>query len=178
MVRLFSFSLLAVLAGVAFANVEEQVLVETPVHTTEGWSYTDCGGSTAIGLSTDAIQLKSISLFPDPPKPGQDLTITVVGTAMETIEDGAYADVVVKLGLIKLLSKQFDVCQEARTANASVQCPVEKGDYTVVQTVSLPKEIPQAKFTVTVRGYTKDDEDMLCLDLKVDFMKNPFFGFW
>ncbi|KIJ21675.1 hypothetical protein PAXINDRAFT_173771 [Paxillus involutus ATCC 200175] len=172
MVRLFSFSLLAVLAGVAFANVEEQVLVESPVHTTEGWSYTDCG------LPTDAIQLKSISLFPDPPKPGQDLTITVVGTAAEIIEDGAYADVVVKLGLIKLLSKRFDVCQEARTANASVQCPVEKGDYTVVQTVSLPKEIPQAKFTVNVRGYTNDDDDMLCLDLKVDFMKSPFFGLW
>jgi hypothetical protein len=82
----------------------------------------------------------------------------------------------------------------SRTANASVQCPVEKGDYTVVQTVSLPKEIPQglssviqtrpplthhlAKFTVNVRGYTNDDDDMLCLDLKVDFMKSPFFGLW
>ncbi|KIK93650.1 hypothetical protein PAXRUDRAFT_828750 [Paxillus rubicundulus Ve08.2h10] len=174
MVRFFSFSLLAVLAGAAFANtnVEEQVLVETPVHTTEGWSYTDCG------LPSDPVQLKSISLFPDPPKPGQDLTITVVGTAVETIEDGAYADVVVKLGLIKLLTKRFDVCEEARSANASVQCPVEKGDYTVVQTVSLPKEIPQAKFSVSVRGYTKDEDDMLCLDLKVDFMKRPFFEFW
>lgn len=31
-----------------------------------------------------------------------------------------------------------------------------------------------AKFTVAVRGYTVEEEDMMCLDLKVDFMKNPF----
>lgn len=30
----------------------------------------------------------------------------------------------------------------SRNANATIQCPVEPGDYTVVQTVSLPKEIP------------------------------------
>lgn len=29
-----------------------------------------------------------------------------------------------------------------RKANATVQCPVNKGDYVVEQTVSLPKEIP------------------------------------
>lgn len=79
-----------------------------------------------------------------------------------------------------------------RNANATVQCPVEGGDYTVVETVALPKEIPQgahksmysivkpvadffaAKFNVAVRGYTVDDEDLLCLDLQVNFMKSPF----
>lgn len=28
------------------------------------------------------------------------------------LQDGTYADVVVKLGLIKLLTKRFDVCEE------------------------------------------------------------------
>jgi hypothetical protein len=32
---------------------------------------------------------------------------------IQSAQDGAYADVVVKLGLIKLLQKQFDVCEEA-----------------------------------------------------------------
>jgi hypothetical protein len=68
----------------------------------------------------------------------------------------------VKLGLIKLLHKQFDVCEEAcvffqassssseidrmvlrRKNNVTVQCPVEPGEYEVVQTVQLPKEIPK-----------------------------------
>ncbi|EGN92387.1 hypothetical protein SERLA73DRAFT_191259 [Serpula lacrymans var. lacrymans S7.3] len=171
MARLALISLLCVaLAGFSGANplVEQQALTDQPVHTTDGWEYTNCG------LPSDLIQIKSIAVSPDPPQPGQDLTVTVVGTAQDVIEEGAYADVVVKLGLVKLLSKTFDICEEARGANASIQCPVDKGDYTVSHTVALPKEIPRAAFKVSVRGYTADDEDMVCLDLKVNFMKNPF----
>lgn len=58
----------------------------------------------------------------------------------------------------------------SRHANASVQCPVQPGPYTVTETVELPQEIPKAKFSVLVRGYTVDDEDMVCLDLFVDFV--------
>ena len=63
----------------------------------------------------------------------------------------------------------------------------------VQQTVALPKEIPQgelpiisfnaprpsdlfplAKFNINARGYTVDDDDLFCVDLKVDFMRKPF----
>lgn len=30
-----------------------------------------------------------------------------------------------------------------------------------------------AKFTVSVRGFTASEEDLVCLDLRVDFMKSP-----
>jgi hypothetical protein len=33
---------------------------------------------------------------------------------------------------------------------------------------------PTAKFVVDVHGYTVDDDEMLCLRLEVNFMKNPF----
>ncbi|PPR00490.1 hypothetical protein CVT24_005550 [Panaeolus cyanescens] len=165
-------SSLALLSGaLALATPEQQPILtqlSPPVHTTEGWSYEDCG------LDTDVIQLESISISPDPPQPGKDLTVTVKGTAKERIEEGAVADVTVKLGLIKILSKTFDLCEEARKANATIQCPIEPGQYTVTQTVALPKEVPRAKFVVDVQGYTVDEDDMLCLKLKVDFMKNPF----
>jgi len=131
-----------------------------------GWEYVDCG------LPSNPLQIDSIELFPDPPLPGQDLTVTVKASVTDIIEEGASADVTVKLGLIKLLQKTFDVCEEARNANATVSCPVEPGPYTVVQTVALPKEIPKAKFVVLVRGFTVAEEDMLCLDLKIDFMKS------
>jgi len=80
-----------------------------------------------------------------------------------------------------------------RNAETDVQCPVEKGDYVVEQTVALPKEIPKgtmpsssscpchsdlfslAKFIIKARGYTVDDDDLFCVDLKVNFMKGPFF---
>lgn len=75
-----------------------------------------------------------------------------------------------KIGLVKLLSKKFDVCEEAyvlchnlmfilfndtdsRNAKATVQCPVEPGSYIVEHTVALPKEIPKGKL---LRIFTKD----------------------
>ncbi|KAL1737332.1 ML domain-containing protein [Schizophyllum commune] len=173
--RLSLLSLVAsspALLGAASSVDSEQVRIQDgDVRTLESWAYTDCG------VPTDAIQLKSIEVSPDPPKPGEQLTVTVNAEVQEQIEEGAYADVVVKLGRIILLKKTFDICEEARKAEADVQCPVEKGPYTVVQTVDLPKEIPKAKFTVSVRGYTHEDDDMACVDLQVDFTSKPFFGF-
>ncbi len=83
-------------------------------------------------------QLKSLKVSPDPPQPGETLTVTVEADVLKKIEvrsasaagptlvltrrrvfalpreqDGAAADVTVKLGLIKLLQKSFDVCEEA-----------------------------------------------------------------
>jgi hypothetical protein len=33
---------------------------------------------------------------------------------------------------------------------------------------------PIAKFSVNVKGFTVEEEDIVCVDLKVDFMKRPF----
>ncbi|KAL1412898.1 Phosphatidylglycerol/phosphatidylinositol transfer protein [Vanrija albida] len=149
-------------AGVAARGLKAN---DGDVHAAASWRWSDCG------LPSDAITIESISVSPDPPKPGENLTVTVQATANDLVEEGAYADVTVKLGLIKLLQKRFDVCEEARNANASVQCPVQPGEYTVVQTVALPEEIPKAKFVVNIRGYTVDDDDLACLDLVVDFVE-------
>ncbi|KAJ6586448.1 ML domain-containing protein [Mycena vulgaris] len=150
-------------AALPLSSLALLLLAQGPLATTAaGWSYIDCG------LPTDALQLTSLTLSPDPPAAGKELTITATGRALRRIEDGAYADVTVKLGLIRLLKRQFDVCDEARKANASVACPVEEGASLVVHT-ALPKEILPAALNVAFRGYTVDDEDMLCLDLFVNF---------
>jgi hypothetical protein len=47
------------------------------------------------GSPTDAIQITSLDVSPDPPKPGQKLTITASGVARQLIDEGAYADVIV-----------------------------------------------------------------------------------
>ncbi|KAF8168022.1 ML domain-containing protein [Crassisporium funariophilum] len=170
-ISLITVSLAA--SSIALSTPEQQpIKPDGTVHTTDSWGWAVCGDST------DPVQIQSIQVKPDPPQPGQDLTVIVTGKASSAITEGAYADVIVKLGLVKLLTKQFDVCEEARNANASVQCPVEPGQYTVEHTVALPREIPKARFNVHVQGYTAEDEDMLCLDLKVDFMKRPFPRLW
>ncbi|GAB7185978.1 hypothetical protein ATKI12_5809 [Kitasatospora sp. Ki12] len=138
-----------------------------------GWEYEN------VGLPTDPLQIESITVTPDPPTRGQADVFTIKAAALADIADGAYLHVTVKLGLIKLLTKQFDLFSELRgEGGLKLSCstsdgknPIPKGDTTLTLTMDLPKETPQAKFGIDVRGYTVDDDDLLALKVKVDFMK-------
>jgi len=165
LLSIVAFCLATVSASIVM-NEQQPMHKDASVRTRAAWEYSDCG------LESNPVKITSIQVSPDPPKPGADLTVTVEGTVDQTLEEGAYADVTVKVGVVKILHKQFDLCEEARNGNVTVQCPVEPGSYHVVKTVTLPKEIPPAKFTISVRGYTAEDDDLLCVDFKVDFMKH------
>ncbi|KAG8743743.1 Phosphatidylglycerol/phosphatidylinositol transfer protein [Ceratobasidium sp. 428] len=167
---LASAALLAPLSASALSFTRPDALTlngESPISAQTRWTWEDCS------LPSDIVQIKSIEVSPDPPQPGKDLTVTATGIATKAIEasqPGSYADVTVKLGLIKLLQKEFDICEEARNANATIQCPIAAGEHKVVQTVALPKEIPRAKFNVLAKGYTVDDEDLMCMKINIDFI--------
>ncbi|KAF7296762.1 ML domain-containing protein [Mycena indigotica] len=162
--------LFASLAAFAVALPESQQALGNVRTAPDSWEYKDCGEDS------DAVQIKSITVSPDPPKIGSDLTVTIVADVKETIEEGATADVLVKVGRIKLLEQSFDLCEEARKANASISCPVEPGLHTIEQTVTLPKEVPKLKYVISVRGFTVEEDNMACVDLTVQF--RPFFQFW
>jgi len=123
-----------------------------------------------LGDSNDLVTVDSIKVSPDPPKPGENLTVIATGTVKGIITEGAYANVKVKLGLIKLLEKEYDLCEEAEKANLTVSCPVQPGQYVIEQTVMLPSQIPKAKFIVEVRAYNEDDTRLVCLNIIIDFM--------
>lgn len=143
--RLFLLAFAA--SSAVFGSPTQQQIIgsEAELSLSEKWSYSDCGTiaqpyspvdekpelSPPSGTPSDIVRLRSLEVSPDPPKPGQNLTITASGTVLETIkvrvflhvsahsthqstmQDGAWAQVVIKLGLIKLLDKTFDLCQEA-----------------------------------------------------------------
>jgi len=165
MARFAFFLLFATVFGsvCSAALVEQQVSLQDASLKSDRWNWKDCGGPSHL------VHIDDIQITPDPPVKGEDMTVTVVGTAKDSIVDGAYADVVVKVGAIKLLQQEFDVCDEALKANASIQCPVSEGKHEVTHTVALPKEIPPAPFKVSIRGYTWDDLDMACVDIDIDF---------
>ncbi|KAM0786754.1 Phosphatidylglycerol/phosphatidylinositol transfer protein [Microbotryomycetes sp. NB124-2] len=133
-------------------------------HTMTRWDWVDCGEPT------DVIQIKDVRISPDPPKPGKNLTVYASGTVNELIDQGAYADVTVKLGLIKLLTKRFDVCDELDNANSTLQCPIKPDEYSIEQTVALPAEIPRAKFQVSARVFNQDELPAACIDLWINFL--------
>ncbi|KAJ7635276.1 ML domain-containing protein [Roridomyces roridus] len=162
----FTTACLLLLSNLAAALPGQSQLILVPASAAlafDSWGYTDCGADS------DAVQIQSISVSPDPPKIGEKLTVTIDAVVTEVIEEGASADVVVKFGRIKLPQKRFDLCEEARKANATISCPVEPGVYQVVQSVDLPKEVPKAKYTINVDTYTVAEHPMACLEFTVQF---------
>ena len=94
----------------------------------------------------------------------------------------------VKVGRIKILHKEIDLCEEAsvqaccpyyplielflsrRNANVSVQCPVKKGVYHVTQTVTLPKEIPPGTYSTNPDLECQIDSKEDCLPIIRSYM--------
>jgi hypothetical protein len=68
------------------------------------------------------------------------LTIKAKGTVAEAIEEGAYIQLQVKYGLIRLISTKADLCEQVK--NVDMECPIEKGLLVIEKSVDLPKEIP------------------------------------
>ncbi|KAK0718139.1 ML domain-containing protein [Lasiosphaeria miniovina] len=123
--------------------------------------------------SNDLITIDSVILTPNPPEAGQTLVIEATGTVKETIEEGAYVNLQVKYGYIRLINTQADLCTEIK--NVDLECPIEKGKISIIKTVELPKEIPPGKYVVDADVYTADDERITCLTAKVDFARKSSF---
>ncbi|WFD29283.1 hypothetical protein MSPP1_000290 [Malassezia sp. CBS 17886] len=144
-------------------------LAPTPHALGGGWSWTECA------MEGHVVAVESIELQPDPPQRGQNLTIRARGTVTSLIDEGTFVDVDVRLGPWRVLSQRLDVCEEARSNNVSLQCPVDAGQYEVVHTVLLPSMIPPARlmparFSVHVSGATQDTKPLVCMDIGVSFL--------
>jgi len=74
---------------------------------------------------------------------GKTLKIEATGTVKETIQEGAYVNLQVKYGYIRLINTQADLCKEIK--NVDLECPIEKGKISIIKEVELPKEIPPVR---------------------------------
>jgi len=120
----------------------------------------------------DFVTIETIDISPNPPAPGKTLTITATGIIKKRIEEGAYIDVEVKLGYIRLVKKTFDFCEKIEEADVGVACPVEPGPLKITKDADIPNEIPPGKFVVTASLFTKDDELITCLHAEVQFKRS------
>ncbi|EFY94139.1 ML domain protein [Metarhizium robertsii] len=113
------------------------------------------------------VEIKSVDLAPNPPSAGQDLVIKAEGTVKKTIEEGAYIDLTVKYGLIRLLKTKADLCEQM--GEVDLKCPVEPGDRVITKTVQLPKEIPPGTYNVEADVFAANGERITCLTATVKF---------
>ncbi|CEP17040.1 hypothetical protein [Parasitella parasitica] len=137
------------------------------------YSHQAVSNVNIVDCSDDSyvLDIKDIKITPSIVTAGSELTISASGTVKETVVPGASAHVVVKIGVVQLLRKTFDICDELQKHedDVALQCPIEKGALTVTQKVTLPKEIPRGKFLVSVHADTIDEQPLACLLISVDF---------
>jgi len=137
--------------------------------------------SSDYGDDDDLLTIDSLTATPTTPKPGSDLQVTIKGTTSADITDGAYIDVTVKLGMIKLLRKQFDLFAELRASSTAVgqttsnmtvaqqkDSIIPAGDFTLTYTTTLPKELPQARFDMVMEFWNADDADITTIKGQLD----------
>ncbi|CAJ2513630.1 Uu.00g017490.m01.CDS01 [Anthostomella pinea] len=117
--------------------------------------------------SNDLVKIDSVDLFPNPPAAGEILSIKASGTVVETIEDGATVNLVVKYGLIRLVNTKADLCKQIK--NVDMECPIEKGDVSITKEVEIPKEVPPGKYNVYAEVVSKDNKPITCLQATVTF---------
>jgi len=115
----------------------------------------------------DTVHIEQVDLLPNPPETGAELVIRATGTVFEPIEDGAYVKLVVKYGLIRLISTTADLCEQI--GNVDLKCPIEKGVLSITKAVDIPKEVPPGTYHVFADVYNADDTPMTCLQATVSF---------
>ncbi|KAJ5651236.1 MD-2-related lipid-recognition [Penicillium longicatenatum] len=109
---------------------------------------------------TYTLKIDSVTLSPNPPQ--GKLTITANGTVGEDIVKGAYVNLVVKYGLITLISQTADLCDQL--GNVDLQCPLKKGNMVLTKEVTLPSQIPPGKYSVMADVYNNDAKQVTCLE--------------
>ncbi|KAI1358647.1 phosphatidylinositol transfer protein [Xylaria arbuscula] len=116
---------------------------------------------------SEVVTIEKVDLLPNPPESGAALVIRATGTVFETIEQGAYVKLVVKYGLIRLISTTADLCEQVE--NVDMKCPIEKGVLSITKAVEIPKEVPPGTYNVFADVYTEDDKPITCLQATVTF---------
>ncbi|KAK6463134.1 Phosphatidylglycerol/phosphatidylinositol transfer protein [Scheffersomyces coipomensis] len=113
------------------------------------------------------LSLESVVIDPNPPLRGANLTFIANGYISEDIEEGAYVEVDVRYGFIKLIHQTFDFCEEV--SKIDLECPISKGQQVITKEVAIPNEVPPGKYIVNARAYTKDDVFITCLTATIEF---------
>ncbi|KAK9359126.1 ML domain-containing protein [Lipomyces starkeyi] len=120
--------------------------------------------------ASQVLDIKYLKIDPNPPLKGAELYIEGEGYLAEQINEGAFVEVEVRYGFIRLVKETIDLCEQLE--NADRPCPLEKGTIKFSKTVELPNEIPPGKYNVVARAYEEDYQLITCLTASVEFTRN------
>ncbi|KAI4618085.1 uncharacterized protein J4E87_008095 [Alternaria ethzedia] len=115
----------------------------------------------------DLLKIEKVDLSPNPPKPGEKLSIKATGDFKEEVGEGFKMHLQVKYGLITLINQNADGCETIKKGD--LECPLKKGEMSLTKDVDLPREIPPGTYTVLADVFTAEGDKITCLTAKIAF---------
>jgi len=149
--------------GGTFTDQLNEIFFQPSDHSTLHPTDRDIGNDVLVDCGSDAdiLHLDYIHLNPAQPLRGQSIHVEASGTLSEPVVNGTTVDVLVKMGVVQILKKTFDVCEEIQKVDRS--CPVPEGEVKFERDIEIPNEVPPGKFYVQARVYTPDRRQVACL---------------
>ncbi|KAJ3268718.1 Phosphatidylglycerol/phosphatidylinositol transfer protein [Terramyces sp. JEL0728] len=123
----------------------------------------------SCGTSADTLTVSQVTLAPYPIPAGQSIVIAASGALSSTIVAGTVVNVAVKLGLIPLINKKLDFCDEA--AKVNVSCPIAPGPQQIQLTELIPSSVPAGTFDLHITVNDPSNNEIVCLAGKVQIVK-------
>ncbi|PHH82233.1 hypothetical protein CDD82_6652 [Ophiocordyceps australis] len=123
--------------------------------------------------SKDIVGIERVDTIPNPPQPGQNLTISAQGVVHEPIEDGAYVRLIIKYNrFISIPVPSVNLCDNV--GQIGLSCPLEAGEMKISKEFPLEKKIPPGTYDVQADVFTKDDRKITCVQASVEFKQSGF----
>lgn len=121
------------------------------------------------GKDTDDILITSISMSPDPPVRGQNLTLALSGT-VQTAVSGGKVNLEVYMSGIKIFTHDWDLCT---TFGQWVNCPLQPGSFDRTVSEVFPTFVPPGHFTGKIYVVDTDGKPVACAAFDIKEVPNP-----
>lgn len=136
-------------------------------------SSTDLGMGEEVKFKTcknkGLYNIESITLLPNPPQVGSNLTIAVRGDLKQDTEEGAYMKFTIKKGIITVKKQRIPFCE-----GVNATCPVKAAqDVTFQLEKYVDDSIPTWKFKIRAEVKDKNDKAWGCADFPIEIKKAP-----
>eukprot|EP01111_Echinosteliopsis_oligospora_P018566 TRINITY_DN85_c0_g2_i1.p1 TRINITY_DN85_c0_g2~~TRINITY_DN85_c0_g2_i1.p1 ORF type:complete len:142 (-),score=23.97 TRINITY_DN85_c0_g2_i1:77-502(-) len=120
---------------------------------------------TSCGSSSDHFSIGTVTITPDPPVKGQNITVSATGTLNEQVPNGTVTLLVKYDTFITILKKTETLCQP----EYGVDCPLPAGPYTRTISELIPASTPSGHYTANVVLNDQNNQEIACINLDLKF---------
>eukprot|EP00026_Physarum_polycephalum_P021164 Phypoly_transcript_24239.p1 GENE.Phypoly_transcript_24239~~Phypoly_transcript_24239.p1 ORF type:complete len:169 (+),score=16.80 Phypoly_transcript_24239:76-507(+) len=123
-----------------------------------------CDIWTNCGTAGDDLTITSVTISPDPPTKGSNLTVSVVGTMNTQVTTGSYVQLKVKYGIITIINQKENLCG----APSPIACPINTGPWKQAVSVNIDNSVPSGSYSASAEFTDQNGKQIACVNVAFD----------